>query len=1148
MVNTRTDLNSLRPVQAAVIPSPHRFAEQVREAVLRLVAVASGSNPLPVTIHTWLERFNKQKPRSFEKAVALVDAENWISHMKDLRCDDCRAFKQAFKELFFLQFFPRAEQERLKREYHSIRQRANENSTEYMQRFLRLAGFLGRLLATCRRAGRTIVAEASTQLKRSSDRRGLDRSEQSTRGKRGGGGNNNNNNNNNYSSGNNRSSGAGHDQRNRGQQFHRSTSSDSQQSRVPSEGYTHPVCATCGRRHSGECRRASGTCFKCGQAGHLQRDCKKNTGAGTSGHANKKPDASGRVFALTQDQAANTSGTITGTDSEYFVFVFELSVRIFRPFSKDILSFHDSSPELLCFPIFMSFAMILYMFDFKTYSIARAIYTHDHDLHDLPPSHGGAKGECVGQHILTWALSKVTVLSSVFPSSRARALEREYNSIPPKANRIVNRVHAAFLRLSGFILAGSAAAESSEELSSLRDREDYIWSTSNKRHKSEDQYQPATQQSSYRSHGQNNDRHGSNRQGGGGNNNNNNNNNYSSGNNRSSGAGHTIGTKSQQFHRTNTSSGFPAVYFRAVIFSAMQEEHLGQGTSGHLTEKPDASGRVFALTQDQAANTSVGRYTTPGSAGASSVLRRLRSAKVAGKAHDRADGYPSDNRGGKRVVFTPMNDEINKVLSDVKSGVLNSNLKFSLVSFNDNSSVCALNNEVDVNDLSNDGSFIKSPLDSGMNVESSPVDKSYGLKTSPDHTSMGDIGNASCGFASSKDGIAIVETRILSDREMAGSGNNTEHTSMEDVVSTGVVQDSSQDGIASYKVRSGFKFGKNINASGILKKPDGPLFSVQFGIKVFGYSISSNQFSAVVDRFAEKLKQGTEEMATKMEYMPDSVCKMDFARVLVEVSAEYDLSNVLEIEYPPLGNRPARVGKHEEEIVAKAIKDAIELNNPVAAEKNLEVKGGFVTVGRKNRSLVSQAKIVNNRGFKSGNQFSFGNQKQNGNRQGIYGGGNYRRNVQQNNGVSRKASNQDKYRVNFGKRNNGDGVQKKNKDPNFKPKVFVRGSCSKNNPNLVSDEAFHVKNAFNVLREVDGDTEDMGNINVNEEFEAKVWLELKEEVGILMKAEPYYEDDEVDMESDDEGIAGNIKPEFEVRAADSIEINATDTEFVSNDI
>ncbi|GKG01167.1 zinc finger, CCHC-type, retrotransposon gag domain protein [Tanacetum coccineum] len=45
-------------------------------------------------------------------------------------------------------FFPRAEQERLKREYHSIRQRASENSTEYMQRFLRLAGFLGQAAGT----------------------------------------------------------------------------------------------------------------------------------------------------------------------------------------------------------------------------------------------------------------------------------------------------------------------------------------------------------------------------------------------------------------------------------------------------------------------------------------------------------------------------------------------------------------------------------------------------------------------------------------------------------------------------------------------------------------------------------------------------------------------------------------------------------------------------------------------------------------------------------------------------------------------------------------------------------------------------------------------------------------------------------------
>ncbi|GKG25765.1 hypothetical protein Tco_0398911, partial [Tanacetum coccineum] len=59
-------------------------------------------------------------------------------------------------------------------------------------------------------------------------------------------------------------------------------------------------------------------------------------------------------------------------------------------------------------------------------------------------------------------------------------------------------------------------ADAARNLEILRDRDDYDRSKrSDKRHKSGDQYQPATQQSSYRSHGQNNDRHGSNRQGGG---------------------------------------------------------------------------------------------------------------------------------------------------------------------------------------------------------------------------------------------------------------------------------------------------------------------------------------------------------------------------------------------------------------------------------------------------------------------------------------------------------------------------------------------------------------------------------------------------------------------------------------------------------
>nr|GEV88176.1 zinc finger, CCHC-type, retrotransposon Gag domain protein [Tanacetum cinerariifolium] len=46
------------------------------------------------------------------------------------------------------QFFPRAEQERLKMEYHSIHQTSSETSTEFMQRFIRLAGFLGAAAGT----------------------------------------------------------------------------------------------------------------------------------------------------------------------------------------------------------------------------------------------------------------------------------------------------------------------------------------------------------------------------------------------------------------------------------------------------------------------------------------------------------------------------------------------------------------------------------------------------------------------------------------------------------------------------------------------------------------------------------------------------------------------------------------------------------------------------------------------------------------------------------------------------------------------------------------------------------------------------------------------------------------------------------------
>nr|GFC30111.1 zinc finger, CCHC-type, retrotransposon Gag domain protein [Tanacetum cinerariifolium] len=68
MVNTRTDADFSPAVQNAL----QTLLPQIREEFRT------------VTIHTWLERFNKQKPHSFEKVTAPVDVENWISHMEKI--------------------------------------------------------------------------------------------------------------------------------------------------------------------------------------------------------------------------------------------------------------------------------------------------------------------------------------------------------------------------------------------------------------------------------------------------------------------------------------------------------------------------------------------------------------------------------------------------------------------------------------------------------------------------------------------------------------------------------------------------------------------------------------------------------------------------------------------------------------------------------------------------------------------------------------------------------------------------------------------------------------------------------------------------------------------------------------------------------
>nr|GFC84775.1 hypothetical protein [Tanacetum cinerariifolium] len=181
--------------------------------------------PLSVTIHTWLEHFNKQKPHSFEKAIAPIDAKNWISHMEKIF--DVMGCEDAFKTRLAMYKFEgnalawwKAYKQAKGGDAWLITTKT-KTSTESMQHFLRLAGFL--------------EAAAGTEEEQAK----------------------------NFQWGLCRNSSNGRDQRSRGQQSNRSTNSGSQQSRGPSEGNSYPVCTTCGRRHPGECRRAAGTCFKC---------------------------------------------------------------------------------------------------------------------------------------------------------------------------------------------------------------------------------------------------------------------------------------------------------------------------------------------------------------------------------------------------------------------------------------------------------------------------------------------------------------------------------------------------------------------------------------------------------------------------------------------------------------------------------------------------------------------------------------------------------------------------------------------------------------------------------------------------------------------------------------------------------------------
>ncbi|GJT65769.1 putative reverse transcriptase domain-containing protein [Tanacetum coccineum] len=310
------------------------------------------------------------------------DAHSWWRAYKQAKGGDAFVATLSwndFCDIFFLQYFPYSEKEKCEREYKSIRQLPEETSTDFMKRFLRLAGFLGAKAGTQEEQAKHFkwglndfvldrilnteftdvaqVANAARNIEifrdrsknegnnkrdrdghrirpsetpsQGSSQRVYDRRDSDRRGNSDRYGNNdkygnNDRHGNSDRHGNNRQrSWRDRDQQVRGQQYGRSYGSSSQQGN--SNQASIPTCNQCGKRHPGDtCYKATGACFICGQGGHLAKDCGKNRGVSNTGNGNNRQHTTrGRVSALTTNQAANAPGTVSGTlymyDRDVFV-------------------------------------------------------------------------------------------------------------------------------------------------------------------------------------------------------------------------------------------------------------------------------------------------------------------------------------------------------------------------------------------------------------------------------------------------------------------------------------------------------------------------------------------------------------------------------------------------------------------------------------------------------------------------------------------------------------------------------------------------------------------------------------------------------------------------------------------------------------